>query len=348
MVDPSGARLTIRQPNRQYELPLRGRSSWTIGRNDDNQVVIKERWISRSQAMVQAMDNAEYVLIDLGSRNGTFVNGRRVTIPVQLANGDLITFGQSAAGQETVISFAGSKRIRHGSSWFGKAGEVDRSATIELSEQRLISVLVMDIRDFTRLTREMGESALSKMIGSWFREAGRIIQQHGSNVDKYIGDAVMAVWIHATNEPQGEDIFAICRALRDLWRMTQDVQSKYPVPFPLRIGVGVNTGNAVIGNKGTSDRPDYSPLGDCVNAAFRLESCTKEIQQDVAFGEVTYGWLLSMLDRPPAAFGKHQVSLKGYDGLTTTYACSFEALDNFLNQYDVGHDGLDRSTATGA
>ncbi|MCU0551460.1 MAG: FHA domain-containing protein [Leptolyngbya sp. Prado105] len=68
-------------------LPLVGNSCWTIGRSEDNTFVIRDRWISRNHAMLQWMETGEFYLIDLGSRNGTFVNGRRVSIPVTLQNG---------------------------------------------------------------------------------------------------------------------------------------------------------------------------------------------------------------------------------------------------------------------
>lgn len=332
MIDPSVAYLTIQNSQGQLRLPLTGRSTWNIGRAEDCHIVIKDGWISRNHAMIQRTEDAEYYLIDVGSRNGTFVNGRRVTIPVLLKSGDSISFGQSAlAPEQTSICFTSpQQKQQQPTNWLGQAQNADLCATIELNEQRLITVLVMDIRDFTKMTREMNEALLSKMIGSWFRDAGTIIQKHGSKVDKYIGDAVMAVWIHATNQPEGRDIVHICLALRELWKMTQKLQTQFPVPFPLRVGAGVNTGYAMVGNKGTSDRPDYTPLGDTVNAAFRLESSTKEIHQDIAMGEVTHDWFQKTLAERETPFQPYRVELKGYEQLTTTYACSFECLDHFL------------------
>lgn len=340
MNDPSVAYLTIQSGCEQFRLPLTGRSTWNIGRGDDCHVLIKERWISRNHAMIQRTENAEYYLIDVGSRNGTFVNGRRVTIPVLLQSGDRIGLGESATTEnQTLISFTcPQQKQSRSTNLLGQRLDTDLSATIELNEQRLITVLVMDIRDFTKLTREMDESLLSKMIGSWFRDAGNIIQTHGSKVDKYIGDAVMAVWIHATNQPEGRDIVHICLALRELWQMTQQLQKQYPVPFPLRVGAGVNTGYAMVGNKGSSDRPDYTPLGDTVNAAFRLESSTKEIHQDIAFGEVTHDWFCKTLPASQSPFLQFHVELKGYEHLKTTYACSFESLDQFLKALNFAEE----------
>jgi adenylate cyclase len=109
--------------------------------------------------------------------------------------------------------------------------------------------------------------------------------------------------------------------------MTQSLQSRFPTPIPLRVGAGLNTGYAIIGNQGTSERPDFSPLGDAVNAAFRLESSTKELGQDIAIGDVTYQWLRSVMNGKELPFRQHQVLLKGYSEPTTAYTCRFTELD---------------------
>jgi adenylate cyclase len=203
------------------------------------------------------------------------------------------------------------------------------TATATLHVRRLISVLVVDIRDFTGLTRQLDEKILSEVIGTWFRRAGEIIREHGSWVDKYIGDAVMAVWIHGPQGVSNEEMLRIFSALSALHKMTSELYDQYPLPFPLRIGAGINTGFAMVGNTGSGDRPDYTALGDTVNAAFRLESATKEIRLDVALGETTYKHVPRSPARP-APFQEHTVHLKGYDVPTLTHACSFADLNQFL------------------
>lgn len=273
--------------------------------------------------MLQWMETGEYYLIDLGSRNGTFVNGRRVSIPVTLQNGDRLTFGQTELeffcpvhrSDEDTTSDLDSKEF---------------TATATLHVRRLISVLVIDIRDFTVLTRQLDEKLLSEVIGTWFRQAGEIIREYGSWVDKYIGDAVMAVWTHGAQGVDRDEVLRICQAVNALQKMTSNLYHQYPLPFPIRIGAGVNTGFAMVGNTGSGDRPDYTALGDTVNAAFRLESATKQLCLDIALGETTYQYLSSHL---PGVnfFEQYTVDLKGYDSPTPTHACSFLDLDRFLN-----------------
>lgn len=314
--------LILRTESGNRYLSLTGTSCWTVGRGDDNNFVLPDRWISRNHAMLQQMETGDFYLIDLGSRNGSFVNGRRVTVPVTLRNGDGLTFGQT----ELEFYCPSSDPLPE-----TKAGESsqDFTATATLHVRRLISVLVVDIRDYTVMTRQLDEKILSEVIGTWFRRAGDIIREYGSWVDKYIGDAIMAVWIHGSQEVDHSEMIRIAQALSALHEMTSQLHERYPLPFPVRVGAGVNTGYAMVGNTGTGDRPDYTALGDTVNAAFRLESATKEIGMDVALGEVTYKYLAESMQHTEL-FQQRKVELKGYDVPTITYASFFADLDKFL------------------
>jgi adenylate cyclase len=272
--------------------------------------------------MLQSMEAGGFYLIDLGSRNGSFVNGRRVNVPVTLQNGDRLTFGQTELEFYCPVSRDDNPTTNLDSA--------EIPATAALHVRQLISVMVIDIRDFTVLTRQLDERVLSEVVGTWFRRAGDIIREYGSWVDKYIGDAVMAVWMHGATGIEQEDMLRICRTVDALHQMTNSLYSQYPLPFPLRIGAGVNTGYAVVGNTGSGDRPDYTALGDTVNATFRLESATKHLGLDIALGETTYKYLSSLV---PGAdcFQPHTVNLKGYDAPMLTYACVFPDLNAFLS-----------------
>ena len=305
----------------KQHLPLVGKSYWTLGRHDDNNFVIRDRWISRNHAIFQRMESGEFYLIDLGSRNGSFVNGCRVTIPVTLENGDQIVFGQ------TELEF-------HCPPKGTDIPELEPEAedfTATLTVRRLISVMVIDIRDFTVLTRQLDERILSEVMGRWFRHAGEIVRKHGTWVDKYIGDAIMAVWFHGADGVSSEEMLRIGQALNQLHQITEELSKAYPLPFPLRVGAGINTGYAMVGNTGGSggSTADYTALGDTVNAAFRLESSTKQIGMDIALGETTHKYLSQLNSNP--TFKQFTVNLKGYDEPMTTYASTFADLKTFLD-----------------
>lgn len=315
-------------------LPLAGSSCWTVGRSDDNNLVLGDRWISRNHAMLQYMDTGEYYLIDLGSRNGSFINGRRVSVPVTLRNGDNITFGQT----KFIFYCPPPKPLESTGS-----NDLDQSysltATDTLHVRQLISVLVVDIRDYTVLTRQVDEKVLSEAIGTWFREAGTIIGSHGSWVDKYIGDAVMAVWIHGQPETIPQAMYRIAQAMSELNAMTGQLHKGFALPFALRIGAGLNTGHAMVGNAGSSDHPDYTPLGDTVNAAFRFESSTKQLGLDIAVGEMAYA-AIAQLGAGEQTFKRYSVKMKGYERPLITHGCAFSDLDRFLNAREQPRDPL--------
>lgn len=313
-------------------LPLVGSNCWTVGRSDDNNFVLSDRWISRNHAMLQCTETGDFYLIDLGSRNGSFVNGRRVSIPVTLRNGDNLTFGQT----ELEFHCPTNNRKQEQTSTTDK-----ETLTSTLHVRRLMSVMVVDIRDFTVLTRQLDEKILSAVIGTWFRQSGNIIRKSGSWVDKYIGDAVMAIWFHGSQGVSNEEALNILQAVSNLHKMTAELSQQYPLPFPLRIGTGINTGYAMVGNTGSGDRPDYTAIGDTVNAAFRLESSTKQIGLDIALGEDTYGYFSNYIGTYDLGFKQYTVHLKGYESPTVTYAGTYEDLDQFLATHSVYQESVE-------
>lgn len=285
---------------------------WTLGRSADNRIVIDDSSISRKHALLQRLDGGDIFLVDLGSSNGTFVNGLRVSIPVTLQPGDAVTFG--ATHCQFVVPDAAAP-----------APERDRppeSSTRILQVRQLVTVMVVDLRGFTVLTRQINEQTLSAVMSHWFQQAGHVTQRSGGWVDKYIGDAMMALWSHTDGDAGMAHRWLW--ALAEISQMTARVSERFPLPAPLRIGAGVNTGYAMIGNTGSRDRPDHTALGDTVNATFRLETATRTVDCDALIGEATWRSLepLGIAD----AFTSVSVNLKGYDKPTPAYAIDFAAV----------------------
>lgn len=306
-------------------LPLVGKNFWKVGRGKENDLVIADPCISRNHAILQLTETGDFILIDLGSRNGTFVNDRPVTsTPVMLRHTAIIFFGKTKV--EFHYPDAAPNLI-------SDLSQIDMTASA-VHERRLTSVLVVDMRNFTVLTRQVKDSLISALIGSWFQQAGNIIRQSGSWVDKYIGDAVMAVWFHEKQAVTSEEVFKILCCIDQLRAMTATLSQQYPLPFELRIGVGINTGYAMVGNTGSRNHPDYTAIGDTVNAAFRLESITKEMGIDIAIGETTYDHL-SQLQIDKQAFKQYTVNLKGYENPIVTYGMTFADLIQFLAFYQL-------------
>jgi class 3 adenylate cyclase len=131
----------------------------------------------------------------------------------------------------------------------------------------------------------------------------------------------MAVWVHDQPANMGGDLLRALRAVSEINAATAEISRALPLPAPLRIGAGVNTGPAIVGGS------EYTALGDTVNAAFRLEAATKQIGFGVALGERTFSEL--RLD-PVCAFARREVELKGYEGPSIAWGISFESLFDFL------------------
>jgi len=150
-------------------------------------------------------------------------------------------------------------------------------------EKRTCTFLFTDVRGFTNLSEKLSPEEVTEIMNKVLTAQVTCIQAHGGMVDKFIGDACMAIF----NAPlciDGHEKRAVACAqdMRTAMRMLQK-----ELPEPIAIGIGVNTGEAVIGNMGSDNRFDYSAIGDAVNTAARLESATKEAGVDILIGEST-------------------------------------------------------------
>lgn len=201
-----------------------------------------------------------------------------------------------------------------------------------VSEAR-VSVLVVDIRDFSGLARRVEEAVLSQLVGFWFSEADRIMQNYGSATQKYIGDAVMTVWVHTSRGQERLEILRILRGLCEFADSTGQIEKRFGLGEPFRIGAGLNTGLAAVGNTGTRQMTDFTAMGESVNAAFRLETATKDLQTDVVLGQTTYQYL-QLLPMAPKYFHSAEVKLKGYEDPAQIWYASFAQLRSFLDRME--------------
>jgi adenylate cyclase len=157
-------------------------------------------------------------------------------------------------------------------------------------ELRNLTVLFSDIRDFTTFTEKNDPHLVVQMLREYLTHMTTIVIDEGGTLDKYIGDAVMAEF--GAPIPYPDHALRGCRAAL---RMTQEVerlQAKWTAEGkePFRIGLGVNTGNMVVGNLGSEQLFDYTVIGDEVNLGARLESLNKDYQTTthIIISDATY------------------------------------------------------------
>lgn len=152
-------------------------------------------------------------------------------------------------------------------------GEIDHNKS---AETRDVTVLFTDIRGFTSLSETAAPEDVVAMLNSYFSQQVEAVFRHGGTLDKFMGDAIMAFWGAPVAHPDHARL-AVAAALdmsETLERWRRDIG---PMGAALEIGIGIHSGRAVVGFIGSSDRLDYTVIGDTVNLGSRIEGLTKGV-----------------------------------------------------------------------
>ncbi len=147
-----------------------------------------------------------------------------------------------------------------------------------------LTVLFADIAGFTGLSERLGDRIVP-LLSSYLDVMSREVASHGGTIDKFIGDAVMAFWgAPASNADHAVDA---CRAALACQRALRESGLADDAGRPLRVRIGLNSGDMLVGNIGSELRLNYTVIGDAVNIASRLEGANKEYGTDIIIGEET-------------------------------------------------------------
>lgn len=164
-------------------------------------------------------------------------------------------------------------------------------------ERKELTILFADIRGFTTISELMKHDpeGLVDLINDIMTPLSEIVIEHGGTIDKYMGDCIMAFWNAPLDDPDHprHAVAAAQAMLAAMPAINEAIGARLPERDgdagkpQVRIGIGINTGECVVGNMGSTTRFDYSVLGDTVNTASRLEGKCKEYGVPIVIGEVT-------------------------------------------------------------
>jgi adenylate cyclase len=155
-------------------------------------------------------------------------------------------------------------------------------------EKKRVTVLFSDIRGFTSLSERMTPEQLVDHLNFYLQEMTDIVIKYDGTLDKYVGDEIMAFW--GAPIPQKDHALLCCKAAIDMMKKLNEMNSAWAHQKKdlINIGIGINSGDMIVGNVGSSSRMDYTLIGDMVNLGARIEGTNKVYGTNIIISEYTY------------------------------------------------------------
>ncbi len=265
-------------------VPLAG--GCTIGRQEGNQILLSDERVSRQHALIQWQrtdsDGAGgYLLIDLGSSNGTLLNDVRISRPTILSDGDEIDIGGH------LIEFRGPSGPGSG------AGETLGSTVLDI-RKRSLWLMVGDIVGSTRRSREIAPEDVPRLNGAWFKTCRDLVVDHGGQMNQYLGDGFLAFW---------EDTLGAKEYLPPLLRKFVRLQEDASPGFRLVL----HYGQVVLGSVPTL--ASLNLHGPSVNFVFRMEKFAGSLELPLLLSAEAAAALRLETE------STHHTGLPGFDGI---------------------------------
>lgn len=264
-------------------LPLVGKTL-SLGRAKDNNVVFTSSKVSRRHALLHAQGGAEFSLVDLGSSNGTHLNGRRIIQPVSLQSGDVIQIGEQSLTFQVEETSGDDAQPYH----------TEAQLTVRDVSELTCWFLLLDIENFVTLSAEVPQAELARMVGAWLASCQRVIEQHGGTLSKFLGDGLLVYWNAKLCEPS-----KVVDALNELASM----QARRQPPFRWAL----HFGTAVFGEAVATG--ELSALGQDLNFLFRMERIAAANHFGSLVSEPAQTQFASLVNLQPIG----RFPLKGFD-----------------------------------
>jgi adenylate cyclase len=189
--------------------------------------------------------------------------------------------------------------------------------TLQLGGQRRhVSVLFADIKGFTSLSEKMDPAEVVEMLNHYFTQMVDLVFEHQGTLDKFLGDGLMAFFGAPLEVPQAASQAVACAIAMQQRLHTLKQEGVTPIQG---LWVGINTGEAIVGNIGSAKRMDFTIIGDVVNVAARLLEVGREQQTSIVIGESTYREVEGNFSLKPGP----SVVLRGRQETTVSYLVEF-------------------------
>jgi adenylate cyclase len=191
------------------------------------------------------------------------------------------------------------------------------AVSLDMGSKREVVIMFTDIRGFTPMSEKMAPDDVAHLLREYFTEMVEIVFRNGGTLDKFIGDAIMALWGAPLSTPDDADkaMTAAIEMQRALVQLNQHWESSGKPA--VNIGIGINFGEVFAGNIGSEQRLEYTVLGDAVNTASRL--CSKAAKGEIMISEP----FKKRLKRPPEVESREPIPLKGKSKPVANYLIKY-------------------------
>ena len=197
-------------------------------------------------------------------------------------------------------------------------------------DERIATVLFSDIRNFTGITAGKPSRTVLRWLNRYFTAMDEVVRAHGGFLNKFIGDGLLVVYGVPLSQGENVDAGNAVRTALAMLKRVEELNADRPAgdDFPnLTIGVGIHTGMLTSGSVGSSNRLEYSVIGETVNLASRLESLNKEFGTEIILSQATYE---SVKDEIPGIYALGTTNVRGFDEKITIYGIGPRRQANLL------------------
>lgn len=177
-------------------------NSCSIGRTPGNDVILPHDKVSRRHALIHAQEHGRFCFVDLGSSNGSYINGRRVIQPVILKDQDQIDLGPA----RLVFRDPSDSAIFE---------SVDSQHTLHEIRSVDLWLMVADLIDSTRMASRVNETEVPQITGRWLADCKTQIEAHGGSINKFLGDGLLAYWPAVTDPAKIADALRTLRSMQE-------------------------------------------------------------------------------------------------------------------------------------